>query len=602
MSVTQFRLYPEPPRYEGGWRNQEIAEFYRIADIMAQAGLAVEAESGASDEGDPWFIFVRAETGDVIAHFARIDGMFVAASALTQEVFRGFDVRHVIDQMLKRHPLMVPRRPNGARLLLHPSVVLTAFVAAAFVMASDDAQAHTLDDVLQTTFGGPDDGTPDQFFADGAVIAPGIDAPDATTPDVDPTVRKPAALHSQALLEPGAERSTGNQLALISALIMACDLAARETATISDTQSGLDLLGEGPGALSLSSHPVPSVSDPEIAANWASFDGERALQSGDNDALITTITFTNQISDKVDGADESTVSPQASLIARAQTMAVDAAGSSRDDVIVFAVGEDVLMGGGAHDRPSSYHPTDVVQATSQAAGSPLDGQQSIATLAGTSMILVDLLDLVGAAQRNGGLSLDTFVTSFGLPHDNYGIDLVLSQHLQELPDGYETLVTTFLAETEERAVDDAGDAASSAQRASAPAKDPEKGTASSPEDEAAAADPSDNSGAAPATSTSNPAPSTPEAPTAIGHLLRQGEARSLVLTDAIDVLLYEGGDVDVHNFELGKDRLWFYLDADEVSAASYHLGTDGDLVMEFASGETLTLHDVLTPDAPYTFV
>ena len=154
MPVTQFRSYSEAPSHGGGWRNQDLAEFYRIADIMAQAGLAVEADSGASDEDDPWFVFMRAQTGDVIAHFARIDGLFVAVSALTQEIFRGVDVRHVVDQMLKRHPLMIPQRPNGARLLLHPSVVLTAFVAAAFVIASDDAHAQTLDDVLQSTFGG----------------------------------------------------------------------------------------------------------------------------------------------------------------------------------------------------------------------------------------------------------------------------------------------------------------------------------------------------------------------------------------------------------------------------------------------------------------
>ncbi|MCR9076901.1 MAG: hypothetical protein NXI07_12760, partial [bacterium] len=508
---------------------------------------------------------------------------------LTQEVFRGADVRHVIDQMLKRHPLMVPRRPNGARLLLHPSVVLTAFVAAAFVMASDDAQAHTLDDVLQTTFGGSDDVAGEPPLADGAVIAAHGDVPDVPSTARKPILFQPAA----ALAEPVAERSTGNQLALISALIMASDLAAREAVTISDPRSGLDLLGEGPLAVTLSSDPVPSVSDPEIAMAWAASDRERTLDAGDSDVLITTITFTNQVSDTVDGEGGSTVSLQATLIASAQTKAINAAEASNNEVIVFAAGEDVLMGGGADDRPALHHPTDASLATT----SQHDGQQSSATVTGTSMILVDLVDLVGAAQNTSGLSLDAFITSFGLPRDDYGIDLVLAQHLEELPDGYETLVTTFLTESEERPVGDAGDGASSAQRASAPPPTKDEASASSsPDDQAAASGPSDNAGTAPATISSKPAASTQETPTAIGHLLRQGEVRSLVLTDAVDVLLYEGGDVAVHNFELGKDRLWFYLDADEVSGASYHVGTDGDLVMEFASGETLTLHDVLTPD------
>ena len=31
------------------------------------------------------------------------------------------------------------------------------------------------------------------------------------------------------------------------------------------------------------------------------------------------------------------------------------------------------------------------------------------------------------------------------------------------------------------------------------------------------------------------------------------------MTDAIDVVFYQGGDVEVRDFKLGEDLLWFFL-------------------------------------------
>ena len=55
------------------WNNQDIADFYRAVDILRQAGLNTEVDSGVTDEGDPWFVFIKPETGDVLAHFAQVD-------------------------------------------------------------------------------------------------------------------------------------------------------------------------------------------------------------------------------------------------------------------------------------------------------------------------------------------------------------------------------------------------------------------------------------------------------------------------------------------------------------------------------------------------
>lgn len=127
------------------WTNQELAELYRIVDLLAKAGMSVETESGMSDEGDPWFVFTQPDTGDVIAHFARIDGEFVAAASHTGKALRGRSFREVVDNIIDGQPLVFPRpkvdadgrgdekSSNVVRLYLHPAVVLTAFVATALL-------------------------------------------------------------------------------------------------------------------------------------------------------------------------------------------------------------------------------------------------------------------------------------------------------------------------------------------------------------------------------------------------------------------------------------------------------------------------------------
>ena len=126
------------PKYEKerskkrNWDNQDIADFFRTVDILKQAGLQTETDSGVTDEGDPWFVFLRPENGDVIAHFAQIDGRFIAVSSLNQEVYTGKDIRSIVDQLLERHPMLLPQTRNGGRLLLHPTAALSAFLETKF--------------------------------------------------------------------------------------------------------------------------------------------------------------------------------------------------------------------------------------------------------------------------------------------------------------------------------------------------------------------------------------------------------------------------------------------------------------------------------------
>ena len=77
MSIAFFKKHKSSlVSREKQWNNQDIADFYRAMEILTQAGLETEVDSGITDEGDPWFVFIRPDTGDVVAHFARIDGLF----------------------------------------------------------------------------------------------------------------------------------------------------------------------------------------------------------------------------------------------------------------------------------------------------------------------------------------------------------------------------------------------------------------------------------------------------------------------------------------------------------------------------------------------
>lgn len=120
------------------WNQQELAEFYRIESALLQGGLSVTTERGISDEGDPWFVFCRADNEEVIAHFARIAYEYIIASSSHPHPARGRDFRKLIRDMLDRHPLMLPvRRHSGQNVFLHPSTLLLALLASSYFFSSD---------------------------------------------------------------------------------------------------------------------------------------------------------------------------------------------------------------------------------------------------------------------------------------------------------------------------------------------------------------------------------------------------------------------------------------------------------------------------------
>lgn len=144
--ISLFR--PRP--VDRDWSNQELAEFYRVESSLISVGFHVDTERGLSDEGEPWFVFVDATSGDVIVHCARTDGAYLIASAAFEGVLRGVDFRALVESFLEHQPLALPRIETPEQknnIHLHPSAFLVALVATAFFkLSSTSAEAAVLGD------------------------------------------------------------------------------------------------------------------------------------------------------------------------------------------------------------------------------------------------------------------------------------------------------------------------------------------------------------------------------------------------------------------------------------------------------------------------
>jgi len=117
------------------WQNQDLAELYRVRDRLAASGLAVDVDSGVSDEGDPWFVYQQSGTDNVVVHIARIDTQIHVINCVTNSVYVGLSFREVADRMLEDAPLAVGSElKRSSNVVLHPSAFLTAFVAAAVML------------------------------------------------------------------------------------------------------------------------------------------------------------------------------------------------------------------------------------------------------------------------------------------------------------------------------------------------------------------------------------------------------------------------------------------------------------------------------------
>lgn len=118
------------------WSNQELADLVRVQRLLAQAGVNVSTDRGATDEGDPWFVFLDAY-GEVFVHLSRIDGLYVLDSAVQEGVVTGPCFATLIERFAGRAQAVAAVRPDGknvidlkrgGKIVLHPGAALAALI------------------------------------------------------------------------------------------------------------------------------------------------------------------------------------------------------------------------------------------------------------------------------------------------------------------------------------------------------------------------------------------------------------------------------------------------------------------------------------------
>ena len=86
--------------------------------ILCDVGFAFEIDSGITDEGEPWLVFCEADSGDIFAHFARIDGEYVVCAPCLNRSLTGASLRQLVDRFVDRCPY---RRAASVRSRFMPA-------------------------------------------------------------------------------------------------------------------------------------------------------------------------------------------------------------------------------------------------------------------------------------------------------------------------------------------------------------------------------------------------------------------------------------------------------------------------------------------------
>ena len=136
-------LFPDPKK---DWSNQELANLFRVRQLLNAANVPVETDRGVTDEGDPWFVFCQP-SGEVFIHLCRIDGLYVLDSPNVLRPLRGADFNELIadftNQALPARTSgddperRVIRLERGGKVRLHPSAMLAALIWTLFLASEE---------------------------------------------------------------------------------------------------------------------------------------------------------------------------------------------------------------------------------------------------------------------------------------------------------------------------------------------------------------------------------------------------------------------------------------------------------------------------------
>jgi hypothetical protein len=101
----------------GDWTGHDLAQLHRAASVLRHLGRPLEADGGMTDEGEPWFAVYHAQSGEVVTHFARIDGWYIVCAPFLNGSLRGRVLCELIGHFLDRYRALAgpAQRPLGGR-------------------------------------------------------------------------------------------------------------------------------------------------------------------------------------------------------------------------------------------------------------------------------------------------------------------------------------------------------------------------------------------------------------------------------------------------------------------------------------------------------
>jgi|SRR5262245_34436113 len=94
-------------RHRTDWSKRELQYLDRAANLVRKLGTSVETDHGVTDEGEPWFVICDASSDELIVHFCRIRGRYVACAPFLESSLSGHAFADLIERFLDRYATVV---------------------------------------------------------------------------------------------------------------------------------------------------------------------------------------------------------------------------------------------------------------------------------------------------------------------------------------------------------------------------------------------------------------------------------------------------------------------------------------------------------------
>ena len=91
-----------------GWSKHEFDMLLGAAKFLRSEGAKLVTDHGVTDEGEPWFVFCDPQSGDVLVHFARIAGKYLACVPFRDYVFTGHGLNALLDNVFQSRSIVGP--------------------------------------------------------------------------------------------------------------------------------------------------------------------------------------------------------------------------------------------------------------------------------------------------------------------------------------------------------------------------------------------------------------------------------------------------------------------------------------------------------------